>query len=284
MIISGSGFGTIQGRVVIRMSRELIECPLHRWQDHEITITLAPEPGERIGNRETEVTLWVKLAGGEIGPTTSIRAVPPDIRITALSASELHPGQQLRVEGASFLFTRGTVSIRRSGRGTLDRHLRVLSWSDTSILLELDERVTGVGGDTFTLTVRNVAGGTASAPIVFKPVLVADTSWDDGWYRIDNYHLGLGIGDVITGFVTNIFGLRLEKTAIEGRTLQNQWTFVEAHVTHSGGGAGHGAEVLRAPRAGSSSPEFRFAYWADGWAWVTAHAYAVIEGPRGTHP
>ncbi|NWG14485.1 MAG: hypothetical protein HXY20_13230 [Acidobacteria bacterium] len=158
-----------------------------------------------------------------------------------------------------------------------------LRHANNSILLELDENCSGILETTCTLAVRNAAGGEASASIVFKPAIEVQTIWEDEWYRIDCYHYGdSDLGRMVSSFVVNFFGLRFEKTAFKGITLGNQWTVVSGYVNYHGGGAGHGAEVTRQPREGSSSPEFRFVYWADGWAWVHAFPYAIIQGPRGT--
>ena len=99
--------------------------------------------------------------------------------------------------------------------------------------------------------------------------------WDTGW-GIHNFDI-----DDVGGFFRSFSGDRRVGTAFDGRTILNGWTVVRGHLRVTGGGAGHGANILSGPAIASDNPRFRFEYWADGFAWVTVSAYCDIQGPRG---
>jgi hypothetical protein len=290
--VGGVGFGASPGRVVVLINRQLVECPVHRWGDREISVTLPLELAVAMGPSSTSGTVWVKLAGGEIGPTAPIRLETLALRVTSITPPQGWPGQQFLIQGENFLprrsFAGGQGSVSYRFASGLSGEMDVLRWREDAVLVQLPDSLTGLVGQPVTVTVTNAAGVSAPCSFTFRPFLDYETLTIGG-FGINNTRYDCNYCDAlwedifssISSFFTNLVGERVEYVAFEGQTLQNQWEVVSAYLTIRGGGAGHGANILAAPAAGSSRPQVRFEYWADGFAWVGVRVHVDIQGPRG---
>ncbi|MFH1154419.1 MAG: hypothetical protein V1793_11440 [Pseudomonadota bacterium] len=292
--VSGAHFGTTRGRVVVLVNRLLVECPVHDWRDSQISITLPYELGVAMGPRSVDGTVWVKMPGGEIGPTATIRLEQQLPAIAALSSPEIMPGQELLIEGENFFpemaIGSGTGSVRLElASGSIpDSAVSILNWQSNAVRILLSDTLSGMRETAGNIVLTNASGASASRPVTFKPQLDMDViQWAGGGINNTRFDCQfcesnwLYIMEQIGNFFINMAGYREEKTAYGDIILQNQWRVVSSCLVTHGGGAGHGANILSAPAPGSNLPRVRYEYWADGYAWVSTRVHVVIEGPRG---
>lgn len=277
--IHGDGFGSSPGQVVILARRNVVECPIQRWRNRQIDITVPMELGGILGSRPLDGILWVKLGDTGLGPTIPIPLAPVEPRIRSLGGRNFGPGEEILISGVNFMprqeTGRVTAELLHSRRSPGE--ITVINWQDDAILIRLPEDTTGEISQRCRLTVEAPSGLNASSEFTFIPVMEVKER-HSRVVEIDNYTDRSSFSE----FCYNFFGLKDTLTYYDGVTLHNQWTVLDARASYSGGGAGHGATIKEHPVVGSRRPRTKMEYWADGWAWVRAKIIIVIVGPRGT--
>jgi hypothetical protein len=264
--INGEGFGP-RGRVVLVIGDDLIELRVTRWGASQIEAEIPGLAAAPVGEQARNGIVWVKLAGGEIGPTREASISPDPARliphVTHVSQSYIEPGMQVVVTGSNFLSRRGTVVFQFGGAGPRYDGV-VADWDDTAILLEMPSQIAGLRRQRCRVTLTNTAGNTAFFDTDFQPTQEVRT-------LNATHHVAAVL----------IFGFRRHATDFDFPLL-NDWAVDEAWLTKDGSGH-YGTSFTGGgrPEPGSNSPRTRIEYWCDGYAWVWAFVHVRIVGPKG---
>jgi hypothetical protein len=165
--IRGSGFGESPGRVVLILETppnrgSLVDLLIQEWSDNSITVQwpsdfhsipccdymgpgyIFPHEQQRSYSEATPVTLWVKLAGGEMGPTKEVQLRPtvpssyPEPRIVEVSPRNLSNGSEFYIHGEHFCSFAYGCSCHEPSLRFFIHHLR---WR------ELDVEILDIGAN-----------------------------------------------------------------------------------------------------------------------------------------
>jgi hypothetical protein len=278
LTISGSEFGSAQGRVGIYVGSDLEYGDISSWTDSSITVTLTEEIAALVGESEKSGYAWVKPDGYNGGPSEEIRIRPDPASLTPsidrLSDDTVEPYALLIIEGSNFLTeSSGTVQLRLEEGETFD--LAVTEWTDTYIAGNF-EGITGVVGGAGLLTVRNHAGQEATRSVIFQPDLVTRT------FRLatEGVHCELWGSD---GPSPLCLAGKKETFGSHSLSVTDGWEIIEFYVeeVESSGWTGH--NVTRAPLLDTTGVPFDFEVeiWAEMYSNLLVRAFAVGRGPAG---
>jgi len=297
--VRGNGFGETQGHIALVFQgaggrEEVLECRrVISWSDDRIVVTIPEVAAELIPGTDTDARVWVKIAGGEIGPMHAITLrpdfslLPPEI--TRMSDSLVIPEQPFLIQGRNFISGRqGAVFFQFVGK---DFPAEVTAWDNEAIEIKVPNiiRLMETSG---WIVVQNHAGYEAKAPIRFEPKL-----WVD---EIRGLGYGAG-GDLVSAgcspwlgseystetdpaWLLCLFGEKKEKHLII--RLQNDYRVIQGY-TELFNGQGYldrvecGAHFEQGPVAGSKAINTRRITWANALSRCQFLTFFTIEGPAG---
>lgn len=261
LIIRGSRLGGSRGQVVILLDRTMVYNPIISWRDDQIVIDVSHELGPLLGAAQKTGTLWVKLHGSELGPTTPITLKCRHPLITSTSTPDVTPGQDILLMGANFGSSPGSVSFR-VGASTLPGTVR--HWRDDTVLFRVDDDVSGLAAQDCVVTVTNSSGLTGSKTISFTPIHEYELLVRN--HTLDRTGSRSGTSQTYTDL---------------DFPLINGWTVDLAVFITFGSDHGHGARWVVRPEEGSSSPTCRIHHWAEAYTYSVLDITVQIIGPRG---
>ncbi|MBN2318233.1 MAG: IPT/TIG domain-containing protein [Acidobacteria bacterium] len=300
--ISGEGFGTTPGRVVIRFASspsrrgEVMDCErIVSWSDNRIMATIPRAAADRVRDTDKRVVVWVKVAGGEVGPWHEITLLP-DLsllppEITIMSHTLVTPDQPFLIQGKNFLSARrGTVVLQFAGK---EFPAVVRSWHDEAIEIQVPSIIRLMEAPGW-LVVRNHAGYEATAPVTFNPAI----------WRNDIFGPGDGYRDIIIkvscspwlgptedgdnpAWLLCLFGQKKQQRVNFG--LLNGWKVVSGRTELFDGSGWQdrpdcGAYYESGPVRNSSSVETMRVTWTNAFSKCQFRDFYTIEGPAGIPP
>jgi len=265
LTISGEAFGSSTGQVTIVVGREMGYCTVSSWSQTRIVVTVPEDLRGIVGESEKEGFVWVKLHGGETGPTRDL-TVKPDFsamtpEITSFSSETITPGQILIIEGRDFLTEqRGTVTFT-FGEHTVDGVIN--EWDDRFVSVTLlAQRITGLVRQAGVVKLTNHLGSHVVKSITFEPAIQTRTLTKErtAWAII------IGFGAESTDFDFE---------------LRNGWKVADNYLEYFRYVGQVGAVFTYKAVTGSTHALSRVRWWVDYFGNVTYINTLRIEGPAG---
>lgn len=265
LTISGEAFGSSTGQVTIVIGREMGYCTVSSWSQGRIVVTVPEDLRGIVGESEKEGLVWVKLHGGETGPTRDL-TIKPDFaamtpEITSFSSETITPGQTLIIEGRDFLTEqRGTVTFT-FGERTVDGVIN--EWDDRFVSVTLlAQRITGLVRQAGVVKLTNHLGSQVVESITFEPAIQTRTLTKErtAWAII------IGFGEESTDFDFE---------------LRNGWKVADNYLEYYRYVGQVGAVFTYKAVTGSTHARSRVRWWVDIFGNVTYVNTLRIEGPAG---
>ena len=280
--IAGDGFGTSAGRVAIVIGDDLDYCPVSSWGERRIRVTVPGNFQDSVGETEKEGFIWVKLHGGELGPTWDLTIRPDSSRlvpeITSLSTGKIRPGQVLIIEGNNFLTERrGTVQLRlQTLAGSPENFdLTVSDWADTYISGTLED-VSGHMAGRGLITVRNHAGREDTRDINFQPEWVVGTfEFPPNTVRCEVW-MNSSCGPFC-------FVGKKETFRHHSLVVDDGWELLVCYIEEMESSRWTGYHMLQSPVLYTTNVPFDCEYevWAEMFSYIQVRLCVIAKGPKG---
>lgn len=302
--LTGSGFGVTQGLVALRFHdrttglRALVNCDrIVSWSDNRIIVTIPAGAAIVVGDTNTNASIWVKVAGGEVGPWHEISLrpdfslLPPEI--TTVSHHDVIPDQPYLIQGTNFLSSQqGEVFFRFAGK---EFPAIISSWENKLIEVQVPP-IVGLLRTPGNVLVRNHAGYDASFVVTFLPTIWGEDIYGPGDHGFDDIVINVRCTPWFgpTGYydydgdnpawLLCLFGQKRENQV--RIRLNNGWTVSSGHVElRSGRGWQNrpscGAYYERGPVHGSDYIDVLRVTWTNAYSKCEFIDYYSIEGPAG---
>ncbi len=111
LAIVGSGFGRRRGSVEILLDGRRYVCDLESWGDAAIRAVVPEYMASVIGDRARDALLWVKPAGGPLGPTAELRLEPEPDPVKLPTSRPGEVAQMVDVEISTYVELDGSSSL-----------------------------------------------------------------------------------------------------------------------------------------------------------------------------
>lgn len=304
--LTGSGFGVSRGLVALRFDdrtsglRALVNCDrIVSWSDNRIIVTIPADAAGVVGDTNTNASIWVKVAGGEVGPWSEITLhpdfslLPPEIG--SVSHNDVIPDQPFLIQGKNFLSSQqGEVFFRFAGK---DFPAIISSWGNELIEVQVPP-IVGLLRTPGSVLVRNHARYDAFAVVTFLPKIEGDWVWGPGDTGYFDPHdasnslihvrctpwFGGGLDDHNPAWLLCVFGQ--ERRNHIRISLNNGWKFRSARIdleNWDGWNNSHncGAYFEREPTIDSDKIDAIRVAWTNAYSRCEFNDFYEVEGPAG---
>lgn len=265
LTLYGARFGPAEGHVNLQIVGMVVICPIAKWEDTKITITIPAGLEGIFGESAKDARLYVHPPTPGVG-TVALQVGPDPARyrptIIRVYEPAIVPGQLYVIEGVNFLHEKqGTVEYRPRALRTAFT-CSIDSWDDTLLGVRLPADVHGLIAQSGVLTVTNHLGLSTTRPVMFQPIM------DNEFIHESKIICGSDWG-----------GPESAPAVFCDRTAYNTWTVQD---TDSSPTIPSGSTELRwtvRPTRGSTSCRCVIA----GLGYYTGHVscYVYLSGPRG---
>ncbi len=277
--IRGAGFGNAEGRVALIIRHDLYYFPVRSWTNHRIVCTVTDELETVVGDAMDGVRglLWVKLHGGETGPTLETRILPNPESINpvieSITPEEISPGQTFIIRGRNLVkyrFDWARVKFLFGG----DRSVQAVIEDPQHefILAKIPDDFGGMPRTVCRLEVTNDLGRRAEQTVTFVPAEEMSSIRTPG--RI------IAASQPAFPIFLSVIG-DTNRATVHDYVLQNGWVVEGCALDVSAQGVNAGAYYIEEPDRGSTHARAVIEAWADAYSRVTAVDTLIIKGPRG---
>ncbi len=279
LTIRGTGFGYTQGRVAIIIRRDLYYCTVTAWTNTRIECTIPDdlESAVRDAIQGVRALLWVKLYGGEIGPTldTTIYPDPEDFEpvIESITPTEISPGQSFIIRGRNLVkyrFDRARVKLLFGAGARVEAFVE--DPQHEFIQAKIPDDYGGMQRTVCRLEVTNDLGRIDEETVTFVP---AEEIFDVPTPG----RLVAACQPPFPGFLCLIGDT--SRATVHDFTLMNGWVVEDCVLDINAGGANAGAYYVERPDAGAVLARAVVEAWADAYSRVVVTETLYIKGPRG---
>ena len=295
LTIHGIGFGRTWGLVALKFEptrdnpRPLVHIErIVSWDEGRIVLTIPETAVPHVGGSDTRCMVWVKLAGGEVGPLHQVtlrpdpRLLQPEIQI--LSSPNILPQLPLIIQGRYFLSEKpGQIELHFAGRRF---EAEVLDWTNEEVLIEIPN-IGGLLRETGHVVLRNHVGKETRAPATFIPkketkeLIGSGEPGERGNIRVSCSPYYGQSRNRDERWLLCLFGWK-EEYATNMR-LQNGWQLID--TGHERGwrrgwpGAQCGAYYSDSPAMGRNVIHSKTVVWVNAFAECIYYEVLVVEGP-----
>jgi len=264
LTLHGSHFGAAQGGVNLHIADLTVVCPVTKWEDAKIVITIPDGLEGVVGELPKDARLWVNPPTPGIA-TTALQVGPNPAHyyptISRVYGPAIVPGQLYVFEGFNFLQAKeGAVEFRLPSQGATYT-CSIHQWLDRLLSVKLPGNIQGVPAEKGVLTVRNHLGMETTRPVTFQPLM--DVEVLAASKRLD-FNRGKG----------------REQIVLHDLRLQNTWSVVDAESDPVPPTAWDLRWETR-PARGGSDCRCVLSGSAPGIEYVTITCYVRITGPKG---
>jgi hypothetical protein len=277
--IRGTGFGHTQGRVALIIRRDLFYCAVSTWTNTRIVCTV-PDDLDSVVRDDLdglEALLWVKLHGGETGPTLETRVLPDPESITpaieSITPNEISPGQSFIIRGRNLVkyrFGRARVRLLFGSGVRVDAVIE--DPQREFIQAKIPDDYGGMQRTVFRLEVTNDLGRSAEQTVTFVPAEeILDVPTPGRFVA--------ACQPPFPGFLC-LIGDTSRATVHDFRLL-NGWVVEDCALDINASGVNAGAYYVERPDAGAVLARAVVEAWADAYSRVVVTETLYIKGPRG---
>lgn len=259
IIIRGARFGATAGVVNLHIADMTVVCPITRWEDGQIAVTIPGGLEGVVGETAKDARLWVDPPA-TVGIATTALRVGPDPSHFRPSIGRVPPaiipGELYVIEGWNFLHEQqGTVEFRLPARG-VTYTCSIQTWTDTILGVRLSSSIRGIPPESGVLSVKNHLGVEITRPVTFQPLLDVDV--------------------VSESKRVNLSARDREQIVLNDFILRNFWTVLDSAME------GVFATDWARPAPGSTNCRCVVSVSTEGAGGVAeATCYVTITGPRG---
>ncbi len=277
--IRGTGFGNTEGRVALILRRELYYFPVTSWNTTRIVCTVTDELESAVGDamQGVQALLWVKLHGGETGPTVDTRILPNPERlnpvIESITPDEISPGQSFIIRGKNLVkyrFDRARVNFLFGN--DISVQVTVEEPDHEFIQAKIPDNYGGMQRTVCRLEVTNDLGRKVDQTVTFVPVEEILDIRTPGKITVSSqpaFPIFLSvIGDT-------------SRVTIHDVVLKNGWVVEDCVIDCHTQGINAGAYYVEKPDRGDTLARAVIEAWADAYSRVVAIETLFIKGPRG---
>jgi hypothetical protein len=277
--IRGTGFGNTEGRVALILRRELYYFPVISWNTTRIVCTVTDELESAVGDAMdgVQALLWVKLHGGETGPTVDTRILPNPERlnpvIESITPDEISPGQSFIIRGKNLVkyrFDRARVKFLFGD--DISVQATVEEPDHEFIQAKIPDDYGGMQRTVCRLEVTNDLGRKVDQTVTFVPVEEILDIRTPGKITVSSqpaFPIFLSvIGDT-------------SRVTIHDIVLKNGWVVEDCVIDCHTQGINAGAYYVERPDRGDTLARAVIEAWADAYSRVVAIETLFIKGPRG---
>lgn len=277
--IRGTGFGNTEGQVALIIRRDLYYFPVSRWTDTRIVCSVTDELGTVVRDALDGVPalLWVKLHGGETGPTLDTRILPNPESITpvidSITPEEISPGQTFIIRGRNLVKYRydlARVEILFGGGRSVQAVIE--DPQHEFIQARIPDDFGGIQRTVCRLQVTNDLRRSAEQTVTFVPAEEMLSIRTPG--RI------IAASQPAFPIFLSVIG-DTNRATVHDYVLQNGWVVEDCVLDVEAHGINAGAYYVEEPDRGSTRARAVIEAWADAYSRVTAVDTLIIKGPRG---
>jgi hypothetical protein len=316
--ITGTDFRNETGRVALVLGREMYFAEIIHWNSSSIQVKIPEALNPVLGASVREIRLWVKLAGGEIGPYTEILLSPDLDRITPkideISSTTITEGQLITISGENFLDEEGKVVLNLGNLCLYDSNcendrsddptfahqfeLRVEEWADNFIQVELKRYLAGFKEGGAVLEITNQYGLKKQYPIHFTPHKILSVFYqkiyvcatckagfryycDGGCKKPNGVEIALPI--MIWGHKENFRSWPGEwfcqGSGPREYTLPEHFEFVDLQLIQNWKTGWGGSNIVTQSPSGLRTINYEIEVWADLFSEIEVSLYMYVLGP-----
>jgi hypothetical protein len=277
--VRGTGFGNTEGRVAIIIRRDLYYCTVTTWTSTRIVCTVPDdlESAVRDALDGVRALLWVKLSGGETGPTLDTRVLPnPETytpTIDSITPTEISPGQSFIIRGRNLVkyrFDRARVRLLFGSEVSVQATIE--DPQHEFIQAKIPDDYGGMQRTVCRLEVSNDLGFSAEQTVTFTP---AEEILD---IRTPGTLLA-ACQPPFPGFLCLIGDT--SRATVHDIVLKNSWVVEDCVLDIDAHGVNAGAHYIEEPARGATLARAVVEAWADAYSRVTVTETLFIKGPRG---
>lgn len=277
--IRGTGFGNTEGRVALILRRELYYFSVTSWNNTRIVCTVTNELEQPVGDAldGVEALLWVKLHGGETGPTLETRIMPNLELITpvidSITPTEISPGQSFIIRGRNLVKYRyDRASVKFLFGNDISVQATVEDSDHEFIQAKIPDDYGGMQRKVCRLEVTNDLRRSTDQTVTFIPVEEIMEIRTPG-------HITAASQPPFPIFLSVIGDTN--RATVHDIILKNGWVVEDCVLDVNAHGVNAGAYYVEEPEHGSTLARAVIEAWADAYSYVTAIDTLYIKGPRG---
>ena len=277
--IRGTGFGSTEGRVALILRRELYYFPVTSWNTTRIVCTVTDELESAVGDAMdgVQALLWVKLHGGETGPTVDTRILPNPERlnpvIESITPDEISPGQTFIIRGKNLVkyrFDRARVKFLFGD--DISVQATVEEPDHEFIQAKIPDDYGGMQRTVCRLEVTNDLGRKIDQTVTFVPVEEILDIRTPGKIVVSS--------QPVFPIFLSVIG-DTSRVTLHDIVLKNGWVVEDCVIDYNAQGINAGAYYVERPDRGDTLARAVIEAWADAYSRVTAIETLFIKGPRG---
>ncbi len=263
----GENFGSIRGTVSILTGSSSITCSISQWTDTWIMIRVPSSLQDVV--RDAAQPLYFYIKNHEDKGCTTRVSIEADLSllhpaISVMSPTEITPGQQILIGGTNFLSQKGQIRFIFNNGTTSSGIIEPDDWTDTHVLVKLEERLMGLFRHDCRIELINSRGLSTQGDITFLPV-------EEVCSIQENESLSAAF----------IFGKKRTHSYFRC-PLPDGWRITNSNLYSRGSGIGFGAVWKTRPQRNSDNPYCKIEYWVEAFSSVMVTTDVYMQGPLGT--